>query len=40
VEGRPRRRLYELTGAGAQAAELALADKPVARRPRIASEPA
>jgi PadR family transcriptional regulator, regulatory protein PadR len=40
VEGRPRRRLYELTGAGAQAAELALADKAVARRPRIASEPA
>ena len=39
-EGRPRRRLYELTGAGAQAAEVARADRAVARRPRIVSEPA
>ena len=35
AEGRPRRRLYELTGAGAQAAER----KPVTARPRIAAEP-
>jgi PadR family transcriptional regulator PadR len=39
-EGRPRRRLYELTGAGAQAAEVARADQAVARRPRVVSEPA
>jgi DNA-binding PadR family transcriptional regulator len=36
VEGRPRRRLYELTREGAEAAER----KPVARRPRVAAEPA
>jgi DNA-binding PadR family transcriptional regulator len=40
VEGRPRRRLYELTGDGARAAELALADKAVAPRAGVASEPA
>jgi PadR family transcriptional regulator, regulatory protein PadR len=43
AEGRPRRRLYELTGQGAQVAEQAVAgeaDKAVGRRPRIASEPA
>ena len=40
AEGRPRRRLYELTRAGADAAELAQADKAVALRPRVASEPA
>src|SRR4051812_36864136 len=40
VEGRPRRRLYELTGLGEQAAERAVADGAPAPRPRIASEPA
>ena len=40
AEGRPRRRLYELTGQGAQAAERALADRAVARPRHIASEPA
>ena len=43
VEGRPRRRLYELTGHGAHVAEQALADTPdhpVRRSPRLASEPA
>jgi PadR family transcriptional regulator len=40
AEGRPRRRLYELTGTGAQAAERALAGKAVAPPPRVASEPA
>ena len=42
VEGRPRRRLYELTGQGAQVAEHALADKRQGRgrSPRVASEPA
>ena len=41
AEGRPRRRLYELTGQGAGVAEQALSDKPAAgRRPRIAPEPA
>ena len=42
AEGRPRRRLYELTGQGAQAAEHARADNAgeAARRPpRVASEP-
>ena len=41
--GRPRRRLYELTGQGAKAAEGALAaggDTPIGRSPRVASEPA
>jgi PadR family transcriptional regulator PadR len=43
AEGRPRRRLYALTGEGARVAERALAgtDQPAAgRSPRIASEPA
>ena len=43
AEGRPRRRLYELTGQGAHVAEQALADNadPAGRRPpRLASEPA
>lgn len=40
VAGRPRRRLYELTGAGVHAAELARTDEAVARRPRAASQPA
>ena len=42
AEGRPRRRLYELTGQGARVAEQALpgkADKAIARSPRVASEP-
>ena len=43
AEGRPRRRLYELTGRGAQLAEQAPADDPdrtTRRSPRVASEPA
>jgi PadR family transcriptional regulator PadR len=40
AEGRPRRRLYELTGEGARAAERALAESAVAARARVASEPA
>jgi DNA-binding PadR family transcriptional regulator len=40
VEGRPRRRLYELTGQGVRVAEQALADVAPRRSPRIASEPA
>ena len=40
AEGRPRRRLYELTKQGANAAERARARKPVRRSPRVASEPA
>ena len=43
AEGRPRRRLYELTGKGAGVAEQALADnanKATRRPPRVASEPA
>jgi len=40
AEGRPRRRLYELTGEGARAAERARADKAPAPRSRMASEPA
>jgi PadR family transcriptional regulator PadR len=43
VEGRPRRRLYELTRQGAHAAEQALAgkgDKAIRRSPRVASGPA
>ncbi|HEX8052250.1 MAG TPA: helix-turn-helix transcriptional regulator [Thermoleophilaceae bacterium] len=44
AEGRPRRRLYELTGAGAQAAERARAGrapaKAVGRSPRVASRSA
>jgi PadR family transcriptional regulator PadR len=43
AEGRPRRRLYELTGEGARAAEQALADnagQAPGRSRRVASEPA
>jgi PadR family transcriptional regulator, regulatory protein PadR len=43
AEGRPRRRLYELTGKGARVAERALADnaaQATGRHPRAASEPA
>jgi DNA-binding PadR family transcriptional regulator len=40
VEGRPRRRLYELTGEGARVAANALAEKAVAPLPRVSSEPA
>jgi PadR family transcriptional regulator PadR len=43
AEGRPRRRLYELTRQGAEAAEQALAgkgDEPIRRSSRVASEPA
>ena len=43
AEGRPRRRLYELTGKGARVAEQTLADgadQATRRPPRIASEPA
>jgi PadR family transcriptional regulator, regulatory protein PadR len=43
AEGRPRRRLYELTGQGTRVAEQALAGKPGeagGRAPRVASEPA
>ena len=40
VDGRPRRRLYELTSDGTHAAEEALARKPVVGRGGLASEPA
>jgi PadR family transcriptional regulator, regulatory protein PadR len=43
AEGRPRRRLYALTGKGARVAEQALADnadQAAGRAPRVASEPA
>ncbi len=40
AEGRPRRRLYELTGQGAQVAERARAGEAAAASPRIAVEPA
>jgi PadR family transcriptional regulator, regulatory protein PadR len=40
VEGRPRRRLYELTSQGAHVAEQALAGKAAGSHPRLASEPA
>lgn len=43
AEGRPRRRLYELTGEGARVAERALADeagRAAGRIPRTAPEPA
>ena len=40
AEGRPRRRLYELTGQGARVAEQALADEAPGLLPRVASEPA
>jgi DNA-binding PadR family transcriptional regulator len=40
VDGRPRRRLYELTGEGARVAASALAERPVAPLSRVTSEPA
>jgi DNA-binding PadR family transcriptional regulator len=40
VDGRPRRRLYELTGQGADVAEKALAATRPANPPRVAVEPA
>jgi DNA-binding PadR family transcriptional regulator len=43
AEGRPRRRLYELTGQGARVAEQSLAGdarRAAGRPPRVASEPA
>ena len=40
AEGRPRRRLYELTGQGARVAEQALAEPAVGPPPRITPEPA
>jgi PadR family transcriptional regulator, regulatory protein PadR len=40
VEGRPRRRLYALTGEGARAAESAHTGEAVARLSPVASEPA
>ena len=40
VEGRPRRRLYELTMQGTNVAERALASKAAGRSPRPASKPA
>jgi PadR family transcriptional regulator, regulatory protein PadR len=43
AEGRPRRRLYELTAQGARVAEQAVADRAdqaTGRSPRVASEPA
>jgi PadR family transcriptional regulator PadR len=39
-EGRPRRRLYELTAAGAQAAAVPRPDEAAASLPRVLSEPA
>ena len=40
AEGRPRRRLYELTGEGARVAERALAERAAAVPARVASESA
>ena len=40
AEGRPRRRLYELTGEGARVATQALAGQAAGPTPRVASEPA
>lgn len=40
AEGRPRRRLYELSKEGARVAEQARAGRAMGRSPRIASEPA
>jgi DNA-binding PadR family transcriptional regulator len=40
VEGRPRRRLYELTGEGARVAERPRAEQAVAPRSRVVSGPA
>jgi PadR family transcriptional regulator, regulatory protein PadR len=39
AEGRPRRRLYELSGEGARVAERTLAEKAIAPRPHVASKP-
>jgi PadR family transcriptional regulator len=39
VDGRPRRRLYELTSQGTHAAERALAREAAGRPPRLASKP-
>jgi PadR family transcriptional regulator PadR len=39
VDGRPRRRLYELTSQGTQVADRALAGKATGRSPRLASKP-
>jgi DNA-binding PadR family transcriptional regulator len=38
--GRPRRRLYELTGRGVHSAERALSDQAAGRRPHIVPRPA
>ena len=40
AEGRPRRRLYELTSQGAHVAEQAVAGKAAGHSPRLASKPA
>ncbi|MDP8905532.1 MAG: PadR family transcriptional regulator [Chloroflexota bacterium] len=40
VDGRPARRLYELTRQGVDVAEQAVASKAIARSPRAAAEPA
>ncbi len=40
AEGRPRRRLYELTGQGIRVADRALADRAAGRLPRFAPGPA
>ena len=40
AEGRPRRRLYELTGKGVRVAEHALAGQATSPPPRVATEPA
>ena len=40
AEGRPRRRLYELTGQGARVAQQTVADQATGRPRRVASEPA
>lgn len=40
AEGRPRRRLYELTGKGIHVADLARADQAAGRVPRLAPGPA
>jgi PadR family transcriptional regulator, regulatory protein PadR len=39
VAGRPRRRLYEITGQGVQAAQKAVTDTAVRPSPRLAAEP-
>jgi PadR family transcriptional regulator PadR len=40
AEGRPRRRLYALTGEGARVAGQAVSERATAHPPRVASEPA